>query len=254
MNEWMNDYATSHPAGPVSYMTLRPPLPLASWLALLAASAAADMPSPATCRCGGPQWPRIFILGAQKAGSTSVRVWLWQKARGPTGSIGFATADCCANSSCPCGAYGYGESHFLTTCAWERDTFTYYQEDQHKDPRQGGMWKSTPCRNYAQSFIDDGFTKLDSTPEMLSCPRVPHILAAFTPLPLQPTMHFIAILREQSSRLLSVYNHNRVNFAQALVFSNLVPKLVMQPGASLAKRELAHSDDRSACPLATPSC
>ena len=181
-----------------------------------------------------------------------MRVWLGQKARGPTGSIGFATADCCANASCPCGAYGHGESHFLTTCAWERDTFTYYEGDQlwfGRDPRQGGMWKSTPCRNDAQSFIDDGLTKLDSTPEMLSCPRVPHILAAFTPLPLQPTMHFIAILREQSSRLLSVYNHNRVKFAQALVFSNLAPKFVMQPGASLAKREPAHWDDRSVCLL-----
>ena len=146
------------------------------------------LPHPPMSQCGS--WPRVYILGVQKGATTSLAVaFKYTDGVGVSGQGG-----CCESGYC---VYPPGEeSHYF---------------DQLRCTRDDG---DHACSKYPLIFPTDKIN-VDSTPEYLSCPTVPGDLHMVMPASMRGNVRFIMIFREQSSRLLSIYNHKRVDVATA---------------------------------------
>lgn len=126
--------------------------------------------------CG--QWPLVYIIGVQKAATTSLAVALeWQA---HLASLERQRSDCCDRE-------GWG--HCSQEARWFQD-------------RTGRL-------DYSRFpyLFDAGRPAYDATPEQLTDPAQPSLLHNVMPPPLQPRAKFIVILREPASRMLSWYNH-----------------------------------------------
>ena len=132
-------------------------------------------------QCGS--WPRVFILGVQKAATTSL-----EDAFTHSDGVGVSgQGRCCESGYCVKPPF-WGESHYLIKCTIDG---------------------KRACSNYPLIFASDRIN-VDSTPEYLSCPPVPGDLHAVMPASMRGNVRFIMIFREQSSRVFSIYNHRRV--------------------------------------------
>ena len=126
--------------------------------------------------CG--RWPNVYVLGTQKAATTSLAKVL----RGS----GFVTSQgsCCSLSGWK---HCSEESHFFDLsrqCAIDHE-----------------------CSAYPTLYPQGGQGAFDCTPTQITDPRQPSALKAVMPPPLHSAARFIVILREPASRLLSWYNH-----------------------------------------------
>ena len=145
---------------------------------------------PPMSQCGS--WPQVYVLGVQKGATTSLLTAFQYHSDG----VGVSGAGGCCESGYCVKPPDVGESHYLLGCT--RD------DGQHA------------CSKYSLIFPKDKIN-VDSTPEYLNCPTVPGDLHTVMPASMRGNVRFIMIFREQSSRLLSIYNHRRVTVATTTV-------------------------------------
>ena len=126
--------------------------------------------------CG--QWPLVAVLGVQKAATTSLAVALEHQAK--LASAERQRSNCCHRS---------GWRHCTQETHWFQD--------------RSGV---TDMEDFPYLF-DAGRPAYDATPEQLTDPAQPTLMAMVMPPQLQPYARFIIIFREPSSRLMSWYNH-----------------------------------------------
>mmetsp|Transcript_63485 Transcript_63485/g.141573 ORF Transcript_63485/g.141573 Transcript_63485/m.141573 type:complete len:655 (-) Transcript_63485:256-2220(-) len=139
-------------------------------------------------QCGS--WPRVMILGVQKGATTSLMAaFSLADGVGKSGASGCCDSHYCVKS--PRKAQGVGESHYLLDCSM-------HGEEQ-------------PCSEYPLIYAKANSVNVDSTPSALSCPKVPGHLHTVMPSLERGSLRLIMVFREQSSRLLSIYNHRHVD-------------------------------------------
>ena len=133
-----------------------------------------------------PHWPRLFVLGAQKAATTTLAASLQHGGASLTHQhchrmVGMRSPMFgCVNGTCK-------ENHVLASCL-------------------------SSCSKYPRLFSsDDG---LDATPDNLASPRAAGLLASMMPNELHARVRFIVSLREPVGRAHSWYR-NRVEAALA---------------------------------------
>jgi hypothetical protein len=153
---------------------------------------ATDHASRSLAACG--QWPSTFILGAQKGATSSLC-----RAMSDAGATLGTTRPCCAQHwhHCIDRDDSLGETHFLSLCGSAAACATKYPLLFQRS--------STP-RAMA----------LDCTPNHLSDVGAPALLRRIVPISTRDATRFIVSLREPSDRMLSWYNHRRVDIATGI--------------------------------------
>lgn len=120
-------------------------------------------------------WPRVFLIGVQKGGTTSI-------------TDVFARVGLCAKEK---------ESHYfdhLAPCNLESDECSQYV---------AGFTAKHP----AGTGIDCTYGSYEGTPAQLSDAGLPHFLAKYYPAPLMPALRIMVSIREPVSRFYSAFHH-----------------------------------------------
>lgn len=159
--------------------------------------------------CG--RWPTIFVLGAQKAGTTTLSTTL---ARAST-VVKLASSSCCSQAMqtnnvtddlmCNRFASGHGwpkETHFWSWC------LNLVRQSVYRSRMlEQTIWHLQQCSAYPELFSREGSLVAEMTPEYISEPMLPMALAALYPRKLQRSARFIVVLREPVARLFSEFKH-----------------------------------------------
>jgi len=143
-----------------------------------------------------PNWPRLFILGAQKAGTTSVFRALMEHP-----NFCFAVTDKLEPMS-----YEKEVHYFDLNGRFKKDPSFYCSR----------FSKCVPCSSYEpdcdpardERLTEEGMLHVDSTPAYLDFSIAERMGKTFSPSA-RKNMKFIAILREPVGRMVSWYNHLR---------------------------------------------
>ena len=147
-------------------------------------------------KCGN--FPTIFILGTQKAATTSLGALLALSSQtvmnnGRYGRASPQPGCCTSGGAVSCQG---GETHYLNICT---------VEGAHHGP-------FGPCSaaEYANAFESGSDLKaVDTTPAYLGAPRAPSLLRSLMPASMLDGAKLIVVLREPASRMLSWHNHKR---------------------------------------------
>lgn len=140
-----------------------------------------ETPPPGSCG----EWPRVFVLGAQKSATTSLASALQRVHFTSSGGImgkGGNGGPCCH------------AARWHNRC----DQESHYFERCHDDVCAAG---------FADVFEAGGAGAYDADPGQLFYAGMPARLRTVMPAPLHPRVRLIAVLREGASRSLSWYNH-----------------------------------------------
>lgn len=130
------------------------------------------------------RFPTVFIIGVQKAATTSLSHVLRNAENIKVSTSGQAKQF-------------DGETHYIPTCTRRRACGT-------------AEYASLFASNLSQTSL-----KLDPTPSNFASPSSPAILHAIYPPTLMPHCRLIVVLREPASRMLSWYNHRRREYWMA---------------------------------------
>lgn len=159
------------------------------------------------------RFPTIFIIGVQKAATTSL-------------SHVLRNADNIETSESPQAKHYDGETHYIADCSRRRacGTAEYAQlwlnQSHRPEVRVPTAVERTwlnqshrPDVSWVESngdgVGDSATLKFDPTPNDFASVSAPAVLLAIYPPALMPRCRLIAALREPASRLLSWYNHRR---------------------------------------------
>ena len=175
---------------------------------LIVVSADAVSPPSSPVACG--RWPTIFVLGVQKAGTSTLSETLIRRTNiftnttvGPTPTL--ASSTCCSRAMQANNITDSSETHTWNsmchgfTNGWPKETHFW-------------NWclagRRQLCAAYPTLFprTSDSFA-VDMTPEYISDSRIPPALATFYPRGLQRSARFIVMLREPVARLFSAFKH-----------------------------------------------
>ena len=153
--------------------------------------------------CGN--WPRLYLLGAQKAATSSVCEKLVEASRG---------------------LFNYGREVCAVSAGWTTDSaqkdHSYKQfKESHYLTRCGTPGRSNcTADGYKALFVADR-QSLECTPNDLASAGAAHLLASMMPPALQPHVLLIVLLREPVARMMSWYTHRvseavfPINYAHA---------------------------------------
>jgi hypothetical protein len=186
---------------------MRAPTSAQGLVLLIVASSDAVSPPSSHVACG--RWPTLFVLGVQKAGTTTLSASLMRHANILTNTT-VGTAATLASSACCSHAM---QANNITDSS-ENPSNRMCHGFTNGWPKETHFWqwclrgRRQLCAAYPALFprYGDAFA-VDMTPEYISDPQVPSALAALYPRGLQRSARFIVMLREPVARMFSAYKH-----------------------------------------------
>ena len=171
---------------------------------LLVVSVDAASPPSSPVACG--RWPTIFVLGVQKAGTTTLSASLTKHTNitvGPAPTL--ASSTCCSHAM---------QANNVTDSSEQSPSNRMCRGFMNGWPKETHFWnwcltgRRQLCAAYPALFPrNSGSFAVDMTPEYISDLRIPSALAAFYPRGLQHSARFIVMLREPVARLFSAFKH-----------------------------------------------
>ena len=146
------------------------------------------------------RFPTIYIIGVQKAATTSLSHVLRHAHNIETSESAQAQ-------------HYDGETHYIATCSRRRACSTegYASLWLNQSKMHAASWVDSD----GDGIGDNATLKLDPTPSTFASPSAAAILLAIYPSELLPRCRLIVALREPASRMLSWYNHRRREYWMA---------------------------------------